>query len=166
MTNNKGVQPSFWNTLIICYNHMLWTHITHPCFALFRSVILYSAIWYKYIPLWAYELNSFSIHFLWSPELSWYQSTRIFWSIFSAFKHEDDFSFLFIPCIWSIITVAASISTQTPIHSPFQPSQEPNHALFIRLNKTNYILWHSQMENAIHGNGFEEFVEGVEAMPF
>ena len=61
--------------------------------------------------------------------------------------------------------VAASVSTQTSIHSFFQPLQVLNHTSPIKLDKMNYIFWHSLMENVIHANRFVDFVEG-EVMPF
>ena len=56
--------------------------------------------------------------------------------------------------------VAASASTQTSIHSFFQPLQISNHTSLIKLDKMNYIFWHSLMENVIYANRFVDFVEG------
>ena len=61
--------------------------------------------------------------------------------------------------------VAASVSTQTSIHSFFQPLQVLNHTPPITLDKMNYIFWHSPMENVIYANRFVDFVEG-QVMPF
>ena len=40
-----------------------------------------------------------------------------------------------------------------------------NHHLLIKLDKDNYILWHTQMENVIYANGFEEHIEGLKECP-
>ena len=44
-------------------------------------------------------------------------------------------------------------------------SQALNHALPVRLDRTNFILWHAQMENVIYANGLEDFVDGTAAAP-
>ena len=40
-----------------------------------------------------------------------------------------------------------------------------NHPLPIKLDRNNYILWHTQMENVIYANGFEEHIEGFKICP-
>lgn len=40
-----------------------------------------------------------------------------------------------------------------------------NHSLPIKLDRSNYILWRTQMENVIFANGFEEYVEGLKVCP-
>ncbi|KAJ9683081.1 hypothetical protein PVL29_018886 [Vitis rotundifolia] len=36
-----------------------------------------------------------------------------------------------------------------------------NHALPIKLDRNNYVLWRTQMENVIFANGFEDHIEGL-----
>ena len=40
-----------------------------------------------------------------------------------------------------------------------------NHPLLIKLDRDNYILWHTQMENVIYVNGFEDHIEGLRPCP-
>ena len=40
-----------------------------------------------------------------------------------------------------------------------------NHALPIKLDPNNYILWITQMENVVFANGFEDYVEGTKQPP-
>ena len=61
-------------------------------------------------------------------------------------------------------------STQLSEHQrsskPTTPSlQFFNHALPLKLDRNNYLLWKTQMENVIFANGFEEYVEGVKQCP-
>ena len=41
-----------------------------------------------------------------------------------------------------------------------------NHTLPIKLDRSNYILWRTQMENFILANGFEEHIEGMNVYPY
>ena len=40
-----------------------------------------------------------------------------------------------------------------------------NHPLPIKLDRDNYILWHTQMENVIYANGFEDHIEDLKPCP-
>ena len=40
-----------------------------------------------------------------------------------------------------------------------------NHHFPIKLDRDNYILWHTQMENVIYANGFEDHIEGLRPCP-
>ena len=40
-----------------------------------------------------------------------------------------------------------------------------NHPLPIKLDRDNHILWHTQMENVIYANGFEDHIEGLRPCP-
>ncbi|RVX17039.1 Retrovirus-related Pol polyprotein from transposon RE1 [Vitis vinifera] len=40
-----------------------------------------------------------------------------------------------------------------------------NHALPIKLDRNNYILWKTQMENVVYANGFEEYIDGTKPCP-
>ncbi|RVX10653.1 Retrovirus-related Pol polyprotein from transposon TNT 1-94 [Vitis vinifera] len=40
-----------------------------------------------------------------------------------------------------------------------------NHALPIKLDRSNYILWKTQMENVVYANGFEDYIEGTKSCP-
>ncbi|RVW18439.1 Retrovirus-related Pol polyprotein from transposon RE1 [Vitis vinifera] len=40
-----------------------------------------------------------------------------------------------------------------------------NHSLLIKLDRTNYILWRTQMENIVFANGFKDHVEGLKPCP-
>ena len=40
-----------------------------------------------------------------------------------------------------------------------------NHALPIKLDKDNYMLWRTQMENVIYANDIEDHVEGLTVYP-
>ena len=44
-------------------------------------------------------------------------------------------------------------------------SQALNHGLPVRLDRTNFILWHAQMENVIYANGLEDFIDGSASPP-
>ncbi|RVW71084.1 Retrovirus-related Pol polyprotein from transposon RE1 [Vitis vinifera] len=46
-----------------------------------------------------------------------------------------------------------------------QTMQMLNHALPIKLDRNNYILWRTQMENVIFANGFEDHIEGLKICP-
>ncbi|KAL5580052.1 hypothetical protein UlMin_012494 [Ulmus minor] len=40
-----------------------------------------------------------------------------------------------------------------------------NHTLPVKLDRSNYVLWRSQMDNVIYANGFENFIEGLSVCP-
>ena len=44
-------------------------------------------------------------------------------------------------------------------------SQALNHALPVRLDRMNFILWQAQMQNVIYANGLEDFVDGSASPP-
>ncbi|KAL6335516.1 hypothetical protein AAG906_030644 [Vitis piasezkii] len=63
-------------------------------------------------------------------------------------------------------------STQSSEHQLSSPSTHNsasllslNHALPIKLDRNNYILWKTQMENVVYANGFEEYIEGTKSCP-
>ncbi|RVW58393.1 hypothetical protein CK203_113255 [Vitis vinifera] len=65
-----------------------------------------------------------------------------------------------------------SSSTQSSEHQLSSPSTHNsasllslNHALPIKLDHNNYILWKTQMENVVYANGFEEYIEGTKSCP-
>ena len=37
--------------------------------------------------------------------------------------------------------------------------QQLNHALPVKLDRTNYVLWKSQIDNIVFANGFEDFID-------
>ncbi|RVX16768.1 Retrovirus-related Pol polyprotein from transposon RE1 [Vitis vinifera] len=43
--------------------------------------------------------------------------------------------------------------------------QSLNHALPIKLDRNNYIIWKTQMENVVYANGFEEYINGTKPCP-
>ncbi|KAG6769080.1 hypothetical protein POTOM_024696 [Populus tomentosa] len=43
--------------------------------------------------------------------------------------------------------------------------QQLNHTLPVKLDRTNYILWKSQIDNIVFANGFEDFIDGTSACP-
>ena len=40
-----------------------------------------------------------------------------------------------------------------------------NHTLPVKLDRTNYILWKSQIDNVVIANGFEDFIDGSSICP-
>ena len=40
-----------------------------------------------------------------------------------------------------------------------------NQTLLIKLDRNNYILWKTQMENVIFANGFEDYIDGLKVCP-
>ena len=40
-----------------------------------------------------------------------------------------------------------------------------NQTLLIKLDRNNYILWKTQMENVIFANGFEDYINGLKVFP-
>ena len=55
-------------------------------------------------------------------------------------------------------------STQTTTMASF-PYQMLNNTLPVKLDRTNYILWRSQVDNVIFANGFEDFIDGSSVCP-
>ncbi|RVX10831.1 Retrovirus-related Pol polyprotein from transposon RE2 [Vitis vinifera] len=56
------------------------------------------------------------------------------------------------------------------LHLPSSSTSSPvslslNHALPIKLDRNNYILWKTQMENVVYANGFEEYIDGTKPCP-
>ncbi|RVW78677.1 hypothetical protein CK203_048456 [Vitis vinifera] len=49
------------------------------------------------------------------------------------------------------------ISSQQP--NTIQSLHMLNHLLPVELDRNNYVLWKTQMENVIYANGFEEHIE-------
>jgi len=43
--------------------------------------------------------------------------------------------------------------------------QQLNHALPVKLDLTNYVLWKSQIDNIVFANGFEDFIDGTSVCP-
>ncbi|KAG6743525.1 hypothetical protein POTOM_052224 [Populus tomentosa] len=48
---------------------------------------------------------------------------------------------------------------------PIPSYQMMNHTLPVKLDRTNYILWCSQVDNVIFANGFEDFIDGMSICP-
>ncbi|KAL5554286.1 hypothetical protein UlMin_041687 [Ulmus minor] len=40
-----------------------------------------------------------------------------------------------------------------------------NHTLPVKLDRTNYILWRSQIDNVVFANGFEDYIDGTSVCP-
>ena len=59
-----------------------------------------------------------------------------------------------------------SSKLQLPSSTPNLASlQSLNHALPIKLDRNNYILWKTRMENVFFANGFEEFIGRTKPCP-
>ena len=63
-----------------------------------------------------------------------------------------------------------SFESQTPTQITSLPRtifslQMLNHVLPVKLDKSNYILWRTQIENVIFANGFEYHSEGLNMHP-
>ncbi|RVX04583.1 Cleavage and polyadenylation specificity factor subunit 3-I [Vitis vinifera] len=63
-----------------------------------------------------------------------------------------------------------SFESQTPTQITSLPGssyslQMLNHVLPVKLDKSNYILWRTQMKNVIFTNGFEDHIEGLNMCP-
>ena len=56
-------------------------------------------------------------------------------------------------------------STQTTTMASFPSYQMLNNTLPVKLDRTNYILWRSQVDNVIFANGFEDFIDGSSVCP-
>ncbi|RVW57741.1 hypothetical protein CK203_116248 [Vitis vinifera] len=55
------------------------------------------------------------------------------------------------------------ISSQQP--NTIQSLHMLNHPLPVKLDRNNYVLWKTQMENVIYANGFKEHIEGLKPCP-
>jgi hypothetical protein len=40
-----------------------------------------------------------------------------------------------------------------------------NHTLPVKLDRSNYVLWRSQIDNVVFANGFEDFIDGTAICP-
>ncbi|KAL5544057.1 hypothetical protein UlMin_007841 [Ulmus minor] len=49
---------------------------------------------------------------------------------------------------------------QSTIMASIPSYQMLNHTLPVKLDRTNYILWKSQIDNVVFANGFEDFIDG------
>jgi hypothetical protein len=56
-------------------------------------------------------------------------------------------------------------STQATTMAPIPSYQMLNHTLPVKLDRTNYILWRSQVDNVVFANGFEDFIDGSSICP-
>ena len=79
-------------------------------------------------------------------------------------------SFLSQSCLQNMATFIHSSNQQigvTPTASATTNvlHQVLNHSLLIKLDRTNYILWRTQMKNIVFANGFKDHVEGPKPCP-
>jgi hypothetical protein len=93
-----------------------------------------------------------------SQILSWYQSFR-----------EKLLSF-FDPTMTSASSQSSSTSSplgsgQTTTMALTSSYQQLNHALPVKLDRTNYVLWKSQIDNIVVANCFEDFIDGTSVCP-
>ncbi|RVW80238.1 Retrovirus-related Pol polyprotein from transposon RE1 [Vitis vinifera] len=63
-----------------------------------------------------------------------------------------------------------SSTHSSDLHLPSSSTSSPvslslNHALPIKLDRNNYILWKTQMENVVYANGFEEYIDDTKPCP-
>ncbi|KAL5554518.1 hypothetical protein UlMin_041919 [Ulmus minor] len=56
---------------------------------------------------------------------------------------------------------SSSGPTQCSSMAFFPSYQMLNYSLLVKLDRTNYILWRSQIDNVIFANGFEDFIDGT-----
>ena len=56
-------------------------------------------------------------------------------------------------------------SGQTTTMALTSSYQQLNHALLVKLDRTNYVLWKSQIKNIVFANGFEDFIDGTSVCP-
>ena len=56
-------------------------------------------------------------------------------------------------------------SGQTTIMALTSSYQQLNHALPVKLDRTNDVLWKSQIDNIVFANGFEDFIDGTFVCP-
>ncbi|RVW21555.1 Retrovirus-related Pol polyprotein from transposon RE1 [Vitis vinifera] len=63
-----------------------------------------------------------------------------------------------------------SSTHSSDLHLPSSSTSSPVslsliHALPIKLDRNNYILWKTQMENVVYANGFEEYIDDTKPCP-
>ena len=56
-------------------------------------------------------------------------------------------------------------SGQTTTMALTSSYQQLNHALPVKLDLTNYVLWKSQIDNIVVANCFEDFIDGTSVCP-
>ena len=61
-------------------------------------------------------------------------------------------------------------STQSSEYQQNTSSNPPslqllNHVLPIKLDRNNYVLWKTRMENVVFANGFEDYIDGTNKCP-
>ena len=103
--------------------------------------------------------------------LLWYQTiiASLCTCILLLFQLVEIFLFLFFTrtttdfMASSTQTIPDVISSQPP--NTVQAMHMLNHPLPVKLDKNNYILWCTQMENVIFANSCEERIEGLKACP-
>ncbi|KAG6758931.1 hypothetical protein POTOM_035394 [Populus tomentosa] len=69
-------------------------------------------------------------------------------------------------------TSSRSLSTSSPLGFGQSTTmeltssyQQLNHALPVKLDRTNYVLWKSQIDNNVFANGFKDFIDGISVCP-
>ena len=74
--------------------------------------------------------------------------------------------------LWPTSNLLSYTSSESQSSTQVTPSLGSNyhrqmlyHALPIKLDKSNYILWRTQMENVIFANGFEDHIEVLNVCP-
>ena len=77
-----------------------------------------------------------------------------------------NFFIFFDPAIASASSQSSSTSSplesgQTTKMALTSSYQQLNHALPVKLDLTNYVLWKSQIDNIVFANGFEDFIDGT-----
>ncbi|RVW98057.1 Retrovirus-related Pol polyprotein from transposon TNT 1-94 [Vitis vinifera] len=60
---------------------------------------------------------------------------------------------------------SSSGSAQSSSMASIPSYQMLNYSLPVKLDRTNYILWRSQIDNVIFANGFEDFIDGTSVCP-
>jgi len=81
-----------------------------------------------------------------------------------------NFFLFFDPAIASASNQSSSTSSplesrQTTTMVLTSSYQQLNHALPVKLDLTNYVLWKSQIDNIIFADGFEDFIDGTSVYP-
>jgi hypothetical protein len=81
-----------------------------------------------------------------------------------------NFFIFFDPAIASASSQSSSTSSplesgQTTTMALTSSYQQLNHALPVKLDLTNYVLWKSQIDNIVFANGFEDFIDGTSICP-
>ena len=60
----------------------------------------------------------------------------------------------------SSLTASSLGSTQTIIMAPIPSYQMLHYTLPVKLDRTNYIIWRSQVDNVVFANRFKDFING------